>query len=287
MMLDASRAFDRVDHIKSFKILSKKGVCPTLLKLLFNMSSQQTMSIRWDKVVSQPFTAGNGVKQGGFLPPILFTLYLDVLMDILKTSGFGCYVSNVFVGALAYADDIVILAPSRFALGRLLKQCSLFSKLYQFDFNASKSEFIIHRHNHEIYHEKIFYMNKKFQSQTNCRHLGNTVGSKQSEKRVISATADFNNKTNVLLSTFRNVNSKVKLDIFKAISMSLYGSPLWNFSSLYIDRFYVSWRKAIGRIFILPYRTHCKLLPRLYSITQVLPIDMQLHIRTVKFLKSI
>ena len=70
----------------------------------------------------------------------------------------------------------------------------------------------------------------------------------------------------------------------KAISMSLYGSPLWDLSSSYIDRFYVSWRKAIRRIFNLPYRTHCKLL---HLITQVLPIDMQLHIRTVKFLKSI
>ena len=70
--------------------------------------------------------------------------------------------------------------------------------------------------------------------------------------------------------------------MFKAISMSLYGSPLWDLSSLYIDRFYVSWRKAIRRIFNIPYRTHCKLL-----ITQVLPIDMQLHIRTVKFLKAI
>ena len=47
-------------------------------------------------------------------------------MDMLKSSGFGCYVGNVFVGALAYADDIVLLAPSRFALGRLLKQCSIF-----------------------------------------------------------------------------------------------------------------------------------------------------------------
>ena len=120
MMLDASKAFDRVDHIKLFKILSKKGVCPTLPKLLFNMYSQQTMSVRWDKVVSQPFKAGNGVKQGGVLSPILFTLYLDVLMDMLKSSGFGCYVGNVFVGALEYADDIVLLAPSRFALGKLL-----------------------------------------------------------------------------------------------------------------------------------------------------------------------
>ena len=208
MMLDASKAFDRVDHIKLFKILSKKGVCPALLKLLFNMYSQQTMSVRWNKVVSQPFKAGNGVKQGGVLSPILFTLYLDVFMDMLKSSGFSCYIGNVFVGALAYADDIVLLAPSRFALSRLLKQCSLSSKLYQFDFNATKS------HNYEIHHDEIYFMNKIIQSQTNCRHLGSTVGSKQSEKRVITATADFNIKTNVLLSTSRNVNSKMKLAIF-------------------------------------------------------------------------
>ena len=74
-------------------------------------------------------------------------------------------------------------------------------------------------------------MNKSIQSQTDCRHLGNMVGGKQSGKRIIAATADFNIKTNVLLSTFRNINSKVKLDFFKAISMALYGSPLWDLSS--------------------------------------------------------
>ena len=73
-------------------------------------------------------------------------------------------------------------------------------------------------------------MNKVIKSQTTCRHLDNTVGSKQSEKCVIAATADFNIKTTVLLSTFRNLNSKVKLAIFKANTMSLYGSPLWDLS---------------------------------------------------------
>ena len=36
------------------------------------------MYIRSDKVVSQPFKAGNGLKQGEVLSPILFTFYLDV-----------------------------------------------------------------------------------------------------------------------------------------------------------------------------------------------------------------
>ena len=107
-----------------------------------------------------------------------------------------------------------------FCIGQVFERVFSISKLYQYDFTANKCEFIIYSHNHEIPHKEIYFMNKIIQSQTKCRHLGNTVGSKQSEKRVIAATADFNIKTDVLLSTFRNVNSKVKLDILKAISMS-------------------------------------------------------------------
>ena len=35
-------------------------------------------------------------------------------MNMFISLGFGCYVGNVFVGALAYVDDVVLLAPSRF-----------------------------------------------------------------------------------------------------------------------------------------------------------------------------
>ena len=73
VLLDASKAFDRVDHIKLFNILVGKGVCPTLLKLLFNMYTQQTMTVQWGNVISDAFKTSNGVKQGGVLSPILFT----------------------------------------------------------------------------------------------------------------------------------------------------------------------------------------------------------------------
>ena len=79
VLSDASKAFDRVDHIKLFNILVGKGVCPTLLKLLFNMYSQQTMTVQWGNVTSNAFKTSNGVKQGGVLSPILFTLYIDLL----------------------------------------------------------------------------------------------------------------------------------------------------------------------------------------------------------------
>ena len=45
------------------------------------------------------------------LSPVLFSLYLDGLLSLLAKSGVGCLVDECYVGALAYADDIVFAGP--------------------------------------------------------------------------------------------------------------------------------------------------------------------------------
>ena len=54
----------------------------------------------------------NGVKQGGVLSAILFTLYLDKLLIRLKNSIVGCSINGCYTGALSYDDDITLLCPS-------------------------------------------------------------------------------------------------------------------------------------------------------------------------------
>ena len=62
----------------------------------------------------------NGVKQGGVLSPILFCLYLDGLLAILAESNVDCFIGTWYFGALAYADEIVLLAPSARAMHLIL-----------------------------------------------------------------------------------------------------------------------------------------------------------------------
>ena len=59
---------------------------------------------------SFPFTVSNGVKQGGVLSPVLFCVYIDSLLHSVAECGVGCFIGRVFVGALVYADDIVLLS---------------------------------------------------------------------------------------------------------------------------------------------------------------------------------
>ena len=82
------------------------------------------------------------MKQGGVLSPILFGIYLDKPLLKLKKSGIGCHIGNIFTGALAYADGVVLLAPTEHAMSLMLKICFEFSKTFDLIFNADKSKFI-------------------------------------------------------------------------------------------------------------------------------------------------
>ena len=65
LLIDASKAFDRVSHIKLFKTLQAHGVCPLIIRVLYNMYTNSDMQVRWKSELSNVFPLMNGVKQGG------------------------------------------------------------------------------------------------------------------------------------------------------------------------------------------------------------------------------
>ena len=76
LMLDASKAFDRVNYCKLFRELLKRELCPLVLRLLLFMYTNQTLRVKWGSVMSESFTVMNGVKQGSVLSPVLFEYIL-------------------------------------------------------------------------------------------------------------------------------------------------------------------------------------------------------------------
>ncbi len=48
---------------------------------------------------------------------------MDVLFERLKKRGVGCSTGNYFVGCLAYADELTLLATSKKALQIMVNNC--------------------------------------------------------------------------------------------------------------------------------------------------------------------
>ena len=89
---------DIVNLLTLFKTLYSMGMCPIYLRLLMKIYEELNMRIRWNNAVTDYLTISNGVKQGGVLSPILFSLYLDQLISRLRHIGMGCHMNGLFTG---------------------------------------------------------------------------------------------------------------------------------------------------------------------------------------------
>ena len=69
---------------------------------------------------------------------------MDCLLKELRNQGLGCHVAGIWMGAAGYADDIVLLAPSRVTMARMLSVCELYAEkhnlLFSTDENPKKSK---------------------------------------------------------------------------------------------------------------------------------------------------
>jgi len=260
-LLDASKAFDRVHYGKMFKILIDKNVPYCIIRLIKDNYLRQNVSVLWDTYRSQTFHVSNGVKQGGVLSPILFTMYIDVLLKRLRDSGLGCVMNHVYIGALAYADDITLLCPSIRGMNIMLDICNDFAIEFDLMFNAKKTMCIKFGENvHK--NESIVFNNVIISWHESVRHLGNIVNkSNNNVDDCILKNSVFIGSVNKMLSNFGTLQPAVLCKLFNSYCCSLYGCQLWNFNSQGFNQLCTNWNKAVRRLFNLPYCTHtCWLL---------------------------
>jgi len=101
------------------------------------------LQVKWNDILSDKFEVTNGVRQGGVLSPLFYSIYIDDLLEKLKRNGIGCHIGHHFVGALGYADDLILLSPSLTGLMNMIKICEDYACEHDILFNGKKSKYLI------------------------------------------------------------------------------------------------------------------------------------------------
>ena len=248
------------------------------VRLLIFLYIHQSCKVRWNKSYSESFSVVNGVRQGAVLSPSLFSLYIDKLLLNLKASGFGCNIGNHFYGASAYADDIILLSPTRSGLQEMFTLCYDYFNEHDIiistnpDPAKSKTKCIYFPYGRQDEQPiPILMGDSKLPWVDHWPHLGNNInrndfrypGTGSLSHDLMDKRGIFIGKFHSLLQEFGFADSSVMMRMVHIYATSFYGSQLWDYSSSDANRLFASWNMLVRKVHNVPNTTHRYLIESL------------------------
>ena len=183
--IDISKAFDSVNHNTLMNKLAKLGIPECLINLIKHWYSNQYVQVKYGSSLSEEWKISNGVRQGGVLSGLFFSIYIDSLIEKVSKSKTGCMLGIYRSNIIAYADDLVLMAPSAKSLQTLIDVA--FNEAEDLDllFNLSKTKVMVfcwHKHNYKGRSMRIHEVgNQPIEHVTSKKYLGYIIASDFSE----------------------------------------------------------------------------------------------------------
>ena len=116
------------------------GIPDRVINLIKDMYKDSTTSLKIKGKLGPQIRILNGMKQGCPLSPFLFNLVLDSLLNLLQQREFGVDIGKHKINSLAFADDLVLVANSKYDMQALINIVSEFFDKLGMSLNPKKCE---------------------------------------------------------------------------------------------------------------------------------------------------
>ena len=294
-LLDCSKAFDTCKFSILFTKLLKRNVPPIVVRTLVAVYEDQYAWVRWGGARSSMFTIMNGTRQGSILSPALFAVYVDDLLQELRSLGVGCCIANLFCGSVGFCDDILLIAPTRDGMQLMLDTCEDFASgnnlQFSTDPNPTKSKtkciFMIGKRKNMSKPVPLKLSGKELPWVASATHLGHEFHeSGTMEYDTTVKRAKFINKSTEARETFFFASP---VEVFKAVKIfagDLYGGNLWKLRGDMAQQAFNAWNTCIKLAWQAPRGTHTYMVDMLLSCG-ISHIRNDVLARYVTFLRSL
>jgi hypothetical protein len=259
--LDLSKAFDKVNYNILLSKLIELQIPPAFVSILHCLYTNQAVSVSFNRVLSDQWLIGNGVRQGGILSPLLFSFYINEVFCKLTKLKYGCRLAGYNMSIIAYADDLVLLSPSATGLQELLNNVSDSLRTLCLHVNCAKCVCMYFKKcfSPPVPDTKIYMNNSQLSFVSSCKYLGIVLTNNLSIGNDVSrAEKSFLRQFYAVIRKFSFVDRNMIIFLLKSYCFSFYGAPLWGdakYSCQNLKSLAVSYHNAVKKVVNVPKRS--------------------------------
>ena len=273
-VLDCSKAFDTCKFSILFNKLLDAGLPPVVIRVLMYVYQEQFAWVRWGDTRSERFSIINGTRQGSMISPALWSIYLDLLIKELRDLGVGCHVGGLYMGVVVYADDVLLMAPTRGAMQAMLDKCEQYASdhniLFSTDPDPAKSKtkciFVCGAQKKLAKPAPLSLCGRELPWVSSATHLGHELSETGTmEQDVKEKRAIFISKSVEIRETFRFASPVEVVQALKVYCGSFYGCMLWDLSGQGAQQVFNSWNTAVKLAWSVPRATRTFLLQQVLT----------------------
>jgi hypothetical protein len=253
--VDLSKAFDTVNFWKLFKELERKSVARNVVNLLAYSYSNEELKVAWQGELSEGFSRSSGTRQGSPLSPYLFSIYIDSVLTKLSECDVGCRIRNKTVNHVAYADDIVLLAPSWRGLQQLMSVLAggVVEKDLLFNFKKTKCMVFPPKFKGQCFLNsipKFVLLGVEIEFCDSYKHLDHVLVCDRDDASDMKREMRlFFIRTNSLVGLFCKCNVEVKKLLWQAFINGFYGASIWALCKSKLGLFKRAYNNCVKRFF--------------------------------------
>ena len=152
ILIDAEKAFDKIQHPFMIKALQKASIEGTYLNIIKAIYDKPTANIILNGEKLKAFPLKSGTRQGRPLSPLLFNIVLEVLATAITA---GKEIKGIQIGKEVklslFADDMILYIENlKDSTRKLLELINEYNKFAGYKINSQKSLALLYNNNEKI-----------------------------------------------------------------------------------------------------------------------------------------